>query len=161
MLWLYLVLLVAAAGGLWAAYRVLGTPSRLAPIDYAVVLADMATSVERAATRLRNALDGPAGSFEDVARESRKIFQTGYYQTLRLRPAAGPDAFAAARAELGRACEAYDWASRMLGSESVRNPLILAAARRLMDAGDAALTQAARELPPELPAPHESTARSR
>jgi hypothetical protein len=160
-LWLYLALLVAAAVGLWAAYRVLGTPSRLAPIDYAVVLADVATSVERAATRLRNALDGPAvGSFEDVARESRKIFQTGYYQTLRLRPSAGPDAFAAARAELGRACEAYDWASRMLGSESVRNPLILASARQLMDAGDAALKQAARELPPELPATHGSTARS-
>jgi hypothetical protein len=160
-LWLYIVLLAAAAVGLWGAYRILGTPSRLAPIDYAVVLADVATSVERAASRLRDALDhSPGDSLDDVAGESRKIFQTGYYQTLRLRPAAGPDAFAAARAELGRACEAYDWASRMLGTESVRNPLILDAARRLMDAGDAALTQAARELPAELPAPHESTAPS-
>jgi hypothetical protein len=158
-LWLYLVLLAVAAVGLWGVYRLLGTPSRLAPADYAVVLADVATSVERAASRLRGALDGSAGvSLGDVAGESRKIFQTGYYQTLRLRPAAGADALAAARAELGRACEAYDWASRMLGSESVRNPLILEAARRLMDAGDAALRQAARELPPELPAPHESTA---
>jgi hypothetical protein len=161
-LWLYLVLLVVAAVGLWGVYRLLGTPSRLAPTDYAVVLADVATSAERAASRLRSALDGSAGvSLDDVARGSRKIFQTGYYQTLRLRPAAGTDAFAAARAELGRACEAYDWASRMLGSESVRNPLIMEAARRLMDAGDAALRQAARELPPELPAPHESTAPSR
>jgi hypothetical protein len=161
-LWLYLLLLAAAAVGLWAAYRVLGTPSRLAPIDYAVVLADVAISVERAASRLRDALDkSPGGSLGDVAGESRKIFQTGYYQTLRLRPASGPDAFAGSRAELGRACEAYDWASRMLGSESAHNPLILEAARRLMDAGDAALKQAARELPPELPAPHGSTARSR
>jgi hypothetical protein len=158
-LWLYLVLLAVAAVGLWGVYRLLGTPSRLAPTDYAAVLADVATSVERAASRLRGALDGSTGvSLGVVAGESRKIFQTGYYQTLRLRPAAGADALAAARAELGRACEAYDWASRMLGSESVRNPLILEAARRLMDAGDAALRQAARELPPELPAPHESTA---
>lgn len=162
MLWLYLLLLAVAAVGLWGAYRVLGTPSRLAPTDYAVVLADVAISVERAASRLRQALDGSPGvSLDEVARQSRKIFQTGYYQTLRLRPSAGPDAFAASRAELGRACEAYDWASRMLGSESVRNPLILESARRLMDAGDAALRQAARELPPELPAPRGSTEPSR
>lgn len=161
MLWLYILLLAVAAVSLWGVYRLLGTPSRLAPADYAVVLADVATSVERAASRLRAALDGSAGvPLGDVAGESRKIFQTGYYQTLRLRPAAGADAFAAARAELGRACEAYDWASRMLGSESIRNPLIEEAARRLMAAGDAALRQAARELPPELPAPHESTAPS-
>jgi Xaa-Pro aminopeptidase len=162
MLWLYVLLLAVAAVGLWGVYRLLGTPSRLAPNDYAVVLADVATSVERAASRLRGALDGSPGvALDDVASESRKIFQTGYYQTLRLRPAVAADAFAATRAELGRACEAYDWASRMLGSESVRNPLIVEAARRLMDAGDAALTQAARELPPELPAPHGSTAPSR
>jgi len=161
-LWVYLLLLAVVAVGLWGVYRLLGTPSRLAPIDYAVVLADVATSVERAASRLRGALDGgPGPALDDVARESRKIFQTGYYQTLRLRPAVGADAFAAARAELGRACEAYDWASRMLGSESLRNPLILEAARRLMDAGDVALRQAAQALPPELPAPHGSTARSR
>src|SRR5207302_8530871 len=129
--------------------------------DYNIVLADVATSVERAAGRLRQALDGEPGRLEDEAAASRKIFQTGYYQTLRLRPTSGPDAGAAARAELGRACEAYDWASRMLGSESLRNPLILEAARRLMDAGDVALRQAAQALPPELPAPHGSTARSR
>ena len=162
MLWLYALLLAVAAVGLWGVYRILGTPSRLAPADYAVVLADVATSVERAASSLRDALDAsPSTALDDVAAQSRKIFQTGYYQTLRLRPAAGPDAFAATRAELGRACEAYDWASRMLGSESVRNPLIIEAARRLMDAGDTALRQAAQALPPELPAHHGSTAPSR
>ena len=64
------------------------------------------------------------------------------------------------RAELGRACEAYDWASRMIGSESARNPLILEAARGLMDAGDTALRQAARALSPARPAPRENTALS-
>jgi hypothetical protein len=93
---------------------------------------------------------------EDEATAARKIFQTAYYQTLRLRPLSGPDLGAEARAGLGRACEAYDWASRMLGSESVRNPLVLEAARRLMDAGDAALKQV--ELPPVLAAPRENTA---
>jgi hypothetical protein len=95
---------------------------------------------------------------EDEASAARKIFQTGYYQTLRLRPASGPDLAVDARAGLGRACEAYDWASRMLGSESVRNPLVLDAARRLIDAGDAALTQVSRELPPVPDAPHGNTA---
>ena len=162
MIWLYLLLLAVAAVGLWGVYRILGTPSRLAPTDYAVVLADVADSVERAAARLREALDAsPATALDDVAGQSRKIFQTGYYQTLRLRPAAGADVLAAARAELGQACEAYDWASRMLGSESVRNPLIIEAARRLMDVGDNALRQAAQALTAELPAPHESTAPSR
>jgi hypothetical protein len=84
---------------------------------------------------------------EEEASAARKIFQTGYYQTLRLRPASGPDLAVDARAAIGRACEAYEWASRMLGSESVRNPLVLEAARRLMDAGDAALTRLERELP--------------
>jgi hypothetical protein len=152
-----LILLLLAAG-LVGAYRVLGTPSRLASRDYNIVLADVATSVERAAGRLRQALDGEPGRLEDEAAASRKIFQTGYYQTLRLRPTTGPDAGAAARAELGRACEAFDWASRMIGSESVHNPLILEAARRLLDAGDAALRQAALELPPLLSTPRESTA---
>jgi len=143
-IWLYLLLLAVAAVGLWGVYRILGTPSRLAPTDYAVVLADVADSVERAAARLREALDAsPATALDDVAGQSRKIFQTGYYQTLRLRPAAGADVLAAARAELGQACEAYDWASR------------------LMDVGDNALRQAAQALPAELPAPHESTAPSR
>ena len=161
MLWLYAVILLVVAVGLWAAYRVLGTPSRLAPHDYLVVLADVATSVERAAGRLRQALEQePNPRLGDAAGEARKIFQTGYYQTLRLRPDSGPDAMAAARAELGRACEAYDWASRMIGSESVRNPLVRDAALRLLDAGDAALSQAARLLPADQPAPRESTAPS-
>ncbi len=158
MAWLYILILLLLAAGLVGAYRVLGTPSRLASRDYYVVLADVATSTERAAGQLRKALDGDPAALEDAAAASRKIFQTGYYQTLRLRPTTGPDAGAAARAELGRACEAYDWASRMLGSESVHNPLILAAARSLLDAGDAALKQAARELPPVLATPGESTA---
>ena len=153
MAWLYVLIFLLLAAGLVGAYRVLGTPSRLESRDYNIVLADVATSVERAAGRLRQALDGDPSALEVEARASRKIFQTGYYQTLRLRPTTGPDAGAAARAELGRACEAYDWASRMIGSESVRNPLILAAARRLLDAGDAALKQAALELPPVLATP--------
>jgi len=159
MAWLYLVILLVLAAALVIAYRVLGTPSRLAPRDYDLVLADIKSSVERAADRLRRALDaGPGGPLEDEATAARKIFQTGYYQTLRLRPSSGPDLSADARAALGRACEAYDWASRMLGSESVRNPLVLDAARRLMDAGDAALTQVARELPPVPDAPRGNTA---
>ena len=159
MVWPYAVILLLLAVGLWGAYRVLGTPSRLAPRDYDVVLADVRTSVERAADRLRGALvAGPGGRLEDEAAAARKIFQTGYYQTLRLRPSSGPDLAADARAAIGRACEAYDWASRMLGSESVRNPLVLDAARRLMDAGDAALTQVARELPPVPDAPRGNTA---
>jgi hypothetical protein len=157
MAWLYLLILLVVAFGLWGAYRLLGTPSRLAQPDYDVVLADIRTSVERAADRLRRALvAGPAATLEDEASAARKIFQTGYYQTLRLRPASGPDVTAAARAELGRACEAYDWASRILGSESVRNPLVLDAARRLIDAGDEAIKQAAPELPP-LDAPRGSS----
>lgn len=159
MAWLYILLLLLAAAGLVGAYRVLGTPSRLAAGDYNIVLADVATSVERAAGQLRQALDGEPERLEDAAVASRKIFQTGYYQTLRLRPTSGPDNGAAARAELGRACEAYDWASRMIGSESVHNPLILAAARRLLDAGDAALKQAALELPPVPSPPGENTGR--
>jgi hypothetical protein len=148
MVWLYALILLVLAGALIGAYRILGTPSRLAPRDYDVVLEDVRTSVERAAARLRRALEaGSDGSLEEEATAARKIFQTGYYQTLRLRPASGPDLAADARAAIGRACEAYEWASRMLGSESVRNPLVLEAARRLMDAGDAALTQVERELP--------------
>jgi hypothetical protein len=159
MAWLYVVILLLLAAGLWAAYRVLGTPSRLAPRDYNLVLADVAISVERAAASLRRAIEaGPGRALEARASAARKIFQTGYYQTLRLRPSSGPDAAAGGRAGLGRACEAYDWASRMLASESVRNPLVLEAARRLMDAGDAALTQAGRELPPVPAAPGGSSA---
>jgi hypothetical protein len=157
MAWLYILILLVAAAGLVGAYRVLGTPSRLATRDYNIVLADVATSVERAAGQLREALDGEPLALEDAAAASRKIFQTGYYQTLRLRPTTGPDVGAAARAGLGQACEAYDWASRMIGSESVHNPIILAEARRLLDAGDAALKQAALELPPVPSTPREST----
>jgi hypothetical protein len=159
MAWLYIVILLVLAAALWGAYRVLGTPSRLAPSDYNVVLADVAISVERAAGNLRRALAaGPGRTLEQEASGARKIFQTGYYQTLRLRPSSGPDAAGAARAGLGRACEAYDWASRMLASESVHNPLVLNAARRLIDAGDAALRQAGRELPPVPAAPGGSSA---
>jgi hypothetical protein len=148
MVWLYALILLVLAAALIGAYRVLGTPSRLAPRDYDVVLEDVRASVERAATRLRRSLDAAeGGSLEDEATAARKIFQTGYYQTLRLRPASGPDLAADARAAIGRACEAYDWASRMLGSESIHNPLVLEAARRLLDAGDAALRQVERELP--------------
>jgi len=155
MVWLYALILLLLAAALIGAYRVLGTPSRLVPRDYGVVLEDVRTSVERAAARLRRALDAGAGvSLEDEAIEARKIFQTGYYQTLRLRPSSGPDLKADARVAIGRACEAYDWASRMLGSESVHNPLVLEAARRLMDAGDAALRQVEGALPalPQTPA---------
>jgi hypothetical protein len=159
MAWLYLVILLVLAAALLVAYRVLGTPSRLVPRDYDLVLADIESSVARAADRLRRAVDsGPGGRLEDQATAARKIFQTGYYQTLRLRPSSGPDLSADARAALGRACEAYDWASRMLGSESARNPLVLDAARHLMDAGDAALTQVARELRPLPDAPRGNTA---
>jgi hypothetical protein len=159
MLWLYALILLLLAAALLGAWRVLGTPSRLAPRDYDVIVVDIKTSVERAAGRLRQALNaGPGKALEDEAAAARKIFQTGYYQTLRLRPSSGPDRAADARAGLGRACEAYDWASRMLGSESARNPFVLDAARRLMDAGDAALTQVEAQLPPLLDAPRGNTA---
>jgi hypothetical protein len=161
MVWLYAALLIAVAVGLWAAYRVLGTPSALTPTDYGIVLADVASSAERMAQQLREALGRDQDDhLEDLARDARKIFQTGYFQTLRLRPVSGVDALAAARAELGRACEAYDWASRMIGSSSRQNPIIRDNAVRLLDAGDAALRQAARELPAALPA-RGSTAPSR
>ena len=135
---LYAVLLVVVVVGLWGAYRVLGTPSRLAPSDYAIVLDDLVRSVTRAASQLRDALESPhaRAGLEEVASESRKIFQTGYYQSLRLRPAGGPDPGEGPRAALGRACEAYDWASRMASSESRMNPAIQDVMRRLMDAGD-------------------------
>ena len=104
---LYAVLLAIAVLGLWAAYRVLGTPSRLTPGDYTLVLEDLLQAVTRASARLRAALQAPdsGSTLEDVATESRKIFQTGYYQTLRLRPASGPDSGQAPRAALGQACD--------------------------------------------------------
>src|SRR5256885_9112231 len=107
MVWLYLLILLALAAGLWGVYRVLGTPSKLAPTDYHIVLADVAVSVEKAATQLRQALDGAPGTeWADTAKEARKIFQTGYYQTLRLRPASGSDQAADIRPDLRRAVEA-------------------------------------------------------
>jgi len=161
MLWLYLLTLLALAAALWGVYRVLGTPSKLPPTDYQIVLADVAVSVEKAATQLRQTLDGsPTADWADAAKEARKIFQTGYYQMLRLRPSTGPDPAADVRTELGRACEAYDWASRMIGSESAHNPLIVEVARRLMDAGDEELRRAALSLSPVRPAPRENTAPS-
>ncbi len=45
MVWLYALILLLLAAALVVAYRVLGTPSRLAPRDYDVVLEDIATSV--------------------------------------------------------------------------------------------------------------------
>lgn len=161
MLWLYALIVVLLAVGLWRVYMVLGTPSTLTPHDYAVVLADVATSVERSAQRLREALGQPGSKLHDAAADARKIFQTGYYQTLRLRPVTGVDDLAAAREQLGRACEVYDWASRMIASESLKNPLIREEAMRLLDAGDAALKQAAQSLPASLPLPHGRTASSR
>lgn len=154
MAWLYLLILIVLAAGLWGAYRVLGMPSRLTPTDYGIVLHDILIAVQRASGRLRSAVDGDfRADLEGVATEARKIFQTGYYQTLRLRPESGPDG-ADARAELGRACEAYEWASRMLGSEGVNNPLVLVAARQLLDAGDLSLSRAALGLQPrQLAAP--------
>ncbi|MDQ6710908.1 MAG: hypothetical protein M3Z11_10180 [Candidatus Dormibacteraeota bacterium] len=152
---LYAAILLVVALGLLGAYRVLGTPSRLTPPDYTTVLEDVVRSVTRSASRLRDALDAGAGPahLEEVAAESRKIFQTGYYQTLRLRPSTGTDPGVSVRAVLGQACEAYDWASRMIGSSRAPNPVILDAARRLLDAGDQELNRAARELATLAPAP--------
>lgn len=151
---LYVAILVAVAALLLGAYRVLGTPSRLAPTDYTTVLTDVIDSVGRSARQLREALDSgtDAPRLEQVAAETRKIFQTGYYQALRLRPASGGDAAVSIRQVIGMGCEAYDWASRMIGSSSARNPVILEEARRLLDAGDRQLGQAARELALKTPA---------
>ena len=155
---LYVAILLTVALGLWAAYRVLGTPSRLKPDDYGVVLEDVISSVRRSAGELRAAVDAGADGarLEEVAAQSRKIFQTGYYQTLRLRPATGPDAASSVREELGLACQAYDWASRMIGGEGRRNPLILDAARGLLDAGDRQISVAARALAALAPVPGSS-----
>ena len=70
MLWLYALIFIALAAGLLGAYRLLGTPSRLTPRDYAVVLADVATSVERAAERLRQALADPDANLEDAGNQA-------------------------------------------------------------------------------------------
>jgi hypothetical protein len=145
------VILVVVIIGLWAAYRVLGTPSRLAPADYRLVLDDLAASVARSAALLRSVLESPDTSREEVATETRKIFQTGYYQALRLKPEAPTDPAALVRAGLGRACEAYEWASRMVGSESFANQAVRDAAMTLLARADAELSesrQALAALPP-------------
>ena len=158
MIWLYALVLLVVAVALWSAYKVLGTPSRLEPGDYRIVLDDLTASVQRAAADLRTALDGRAGRERTaIANRTRKIFQTGYFQSLRLRPLIGQDTAADARAELGQACEAYDWAARMLGSDASATSLILDAARRLVDAGDEAFNRAVRELPRARVASREST----
>src|SRR5438045_9201499 len=124
MVWLYLLIRLVLAAALWAVYRVLGTPSKLAPTDYHIVLADVAVSVEKAATQLRQALDAaPQAEWADAAQETRKIFQTGYYQMLRLRPASGSAQAAVLRAELGRSCEAFYSACRKMYGASARKPL--------------------------------------
>ena len=144
-------ILVIVIAGLWAAYRVLGTPSRLAPADYRVVLDDLAASVAQSAAQLRGALAEDDRNREQVAAGARTIFQTGYYQALRLKPDATTDPAALVRAGLGRACEGYEWASRMAGSESYGNAAVREAVLMLLDRADAELTasqQALAGLPP-------------
>ena len=148
------VILGAVIAGLWAAYGVLGTPSRLAPADYRVVLDDLAASVARSAAQLRAALAEDDRQREQVAAEARRIFQTGFYQALRLKPDATTDPAALVRAGLGRACEGYEWASRMAESESFANVAVREAVRVLLDRGDAELSesqQALAGLPPSQP----------
>lgn len=155
---LYALILALVVAGLWAAYRVLGTPTRLSRADYAIVLDDLEVSVARAADQLRAALataEDPS-ALESVAATSRKIFQTGYYQALRLRPAQGHGEEAEARTAVAQACEAYDWASRMVVSETLANPAIRPAVRGLMDAGDALLARARRASAEPAPSPEKS-----
>ncbi len=136
------IILGVVIAGLWAAYRVLGTPSRLAPADYRVVLDDLAASVAQSAARLRAALAEDDRQREQVAADARKIFQTGFYQALRLKPDAAIDPGALARAGLGRACEGYEWAGRMAESESFSNAAVQEAVRMLLDRADAELSAA-------------------
>jgi hypothetical protein len=121
------------------------------------VLDDLVRSVEREAVRLRTTIEKTADgeALEEAARQARKIFQTGYYQALRLRPTDGTDQGGAVREHVARACEAYDWASRMISSESIRNPAIRESAMRLLDAGDVEMRQAEGRLGP-LIAPSEN-----
>lgn len=140
------IILVAVIAGLWAAYRLLGTPSRLAPADYRLVLDDLAASVARSAASLRGALAEDDRTREQVAADARKIFQTGFYQALRLKPDAATDPGALARAGLGRACESYEWASRMAESESFANRVVQEAVRMLLDRADAELSAAQQTL---------------
>jgi hypothetical protein len=88
------------------------------------------------------------GNLPAVAESSRKIFQTGYYQALRLKPAAADDSTANVRDHIRRACEACDWAGRMVGGEAANNPLLLKSARSLLEAAATELDQARAGLTP-------------
>src|SRR5919201_727065 len=156
---LYVFLFILAVLGIWAVYRVLVAPSKLPPADYRTVLDDLLQTVERERGRLLAALEAsvkPAsqspshlagegwggGNLPAVAESSRKIFQTGYYQALRLKPAAADDSTANVRDHIRRACEACDWAGRMVGGEAASNPLLLKSARSLLEAAGTELEQA-------------------
>ena len=154
---LYVFLFILALLGIWAVYRVLGAPSKLPPADYRTVLDDLLQTVERERSRLLSALDSPSplaregrggGNLPAVAESSRKIFQTGYYQALRLKPAAADDSTANVRDHIRRACEACDWAGRMVGGEAANNPLLLKSARSLLEAAAIELDQARAGLTP-------------
>ena len=162
---LYVFLFILAVLGIWAVYRVLGAPSKLPPADYRTVLDDLLQTVERERGRLLAALEasvkpasqspsplageGPGGgNLPAVAESSRKIFQTGYYQALRLKPAAADDSTANVRDHIRRACEACDWAGRMVGGEAANNPLLLKSARSLLEAAAIELDQARAGLTP-------------
>ena len=152
---LYVFLFILAVLGIWIVYRVLGAPSQLKPADYRVVLDDLLETVERERSRLLAGLDASekspsplagegrgGGELASVAQSSRKIFQTGYYQALRLKPLGADDGAAKVRDHIRRACEACDWAGRMLGGEAANNPLLLKSARSLLEAAAAELEQA-------------------
>ena len=154
---LYVLLFILAVLGIWAVYRVLGAPSKLPPADYRTVLDDLLQTVERERARLLTALDSPSrlaaegrggGNLASVAESSRKIFQTGYYQALRLKPTGADDTAADVRDHIRRACEACDWAGRMVGGEAANNPLLLRSARSLLEAAATELEQARAGLQP-------------
>jgi hypothetical protein len=154
---LYVFLFILAVLGIWAVYRVLGAPSKLPPADYRTVLDDLLQTVERERSRLLSALDSGSplaedgragGNLASVAESSRKLFQTGYYQALRLKPVGADDGTAEVRDHIRRACEACDWAGRMVGGESANNLLLLEAARSLLGAAATELQQARAGLPP-------------
>jgi hypothetical protein len=146
MAFLYAALLLLAIIFLWGAYRILGTPSRLKPADYEVVLDDLFYSVRRAAERLKAANLEDSREVEEVSAEARKIFQTAYYQALRLRPSSGEDRQAKLRAELARTCQAYEWAARILEQEVTPNPMLRQAGFDLLEKADAELSRLAAEL---------------
>jgi hypothetical protein len=104
MVWLYAVILLLLAAALWGAYRVLGTPSRLAPRDYDVVLDDIKTSVERAASRLRRALDATRRSACAPRADRIGRLMNGPRSAGAARPMTGPAGCSAARASTTRWC---------------------------------------------------------